>query len=252
MVRQAIDAMVQIGGCGVVVTADDGSPVGMLTETDIVRRVIATDRHPFATPVGSVMSAPVVAVDSRCAIDAAGRLMADRGIRHIGVTSGGRTVGWVSAQAVIRAGGVAPVRLRDAMNRTLATIDLRENVREAAERMLESSVGLLLVGGRRARPRLGGWRSAEQDDLAGLLTETDLVVRVLAADRYPYVAEAGEVMTSQFITIDVEAELAAAAEQLTRHDVRHVVVAAGQEVVGVLSIRDLLGAMFAPSSARPG
>lgn len=178
--------------------------------------------------------------------------MADRGIRHLAITRGGRTAGWVSAGAVVMANGVAPVRVRDTMNRQLATIHLRENVREAAERMLESSVGLLLVGGRRARPRLGGWRGAGQDDLAGLLTDTDLVVRVLGADRYPYVAEAGEVMTSQFITIDVEEELASAAEQLIRHDVRHLVVTAGQEVVGVLSIRDLLGATFAPSSAGSG
>lgn len=178
--------------------------------------------------------------------------MADRGIRHLAVTRGGRTAGWVSAGAVVMANGVAPVRVRDTMNRQLATIHLRENVREAAERMLKSSVGLLLVGGRRARPRLGGWRGAGQDDLAGLLTDTDLVVRVLGADRYPYVAEAGKVMTSQFITIDVEEELASAAEQLIRHDVRHLVVTAGQEVVGVLSIRDLLGATFAPSSAGSG
>ncbi|HET8759826.1 MAG TPA: CBS domain-containing protein [Nitrospiria bacterium] len=246
-VRRAIDVMVEAGADAAVVTEDDGSPVGLLTETDIVRRVIATDRHPFATPVEHVMSAPVVAVDAGCALDAAARLMADRGIRHLGVTRGGRAVGWVNAQAVVAAGGVAPVRVRDTMNRLLATIHLRENVREAAERMLESSVGLLLVGGRRARPRLGGWRGAGQDDLAGLLTETDLVVRVLGADRYPYVAEAGEVMTSQFITIDVEEELATAAEQLIRHDVRHLVVTAGQEVVGVLSIRDLLGATFVPS-----
>jgi CBS domain-containing protein len=252
LVRRAIDVMVEAGGGGVVVAGDDGSPLGILTETDVVRRVIAADRHPFATPVESVMSAPVVAVDAGCAIDAAGRLMADRGIRHLGVTRGDGAVEWVSASALVAAGGVAPVRVRETMNRVLATIHLRETVREAAERMLESSVGLLLVGGRRARPRLGGWRGAGQDDLAGLLTETDLVERVMAADRYPYVAEAGDAMTSEFITVDVEEALPAAAEQLTRHGVRHLVVTAGQEVVGVLSVRDLLGAMFAPSSASSG
>jgi CBS domain-containing protein len=252
LVRRAIDVMVESGRGAVVVTDHDGSAVGIVSEIDIVRRVIAADRHPFATPVETVMSSPVVVVDAGCSLDAAGRLMADRGIRHLGVRRGDGAVEWVSASALVAAGGVASVRVRETMNRVLATIHLRETVREAAERMLESSVGLLLVGGRRARPRLGGWRGAGNDDVAGLLTETDLVGRVMAADRYPYVAEAGDAMTSQFITVDVEEALPAAAEQLTRHGVRHLVVTAGQEVVGVLSIRDLLGAMFAPAQTSSG
>jgi signal-transduction protein with cAMP-binding, CBS, and nucleotidyltransferase domain len=246
LVRRAIQVMADAGTGGVVVAGDDGSPVGMVTETDVVRRVVAADRHPFATTVETVMSAPLVTVDPSCALDAAARLMADRGIRHLGVTRGGRAIEWVSAPAVVAAGGVAPVRVRDTMNRVLATIHLRETAREAAERMLELSVGLLLVGGRRARPRLGGWRAAGQDDLAGLLTEADLVDRVMAQDRYPYVAEAADIMASQFITVDVEEELSTAVAQLTRHRVRHLVVTTGQDVVGVLSIRDLLGSIFAP------
>ncbi|MFZ5876730.1 MAG: cyclic nucleotide-binding/CBS domain-containing protein [Nitrospirota bacterium] len=251
-VRRAIALMAEAGQGGVVVAGDDGTPLGMVTETDVVRRVVAADRHPFATTVENVMSAPVVTVDPSCPLDVAARLMADRGIRHLGVTRGDNPIEWVTAPALVAAGGVAPVRVRETMSRALATIHLRETAREAAERMLEWSVGLLLVGGRRARPRLGGWRGAGQDDLAGLLTETDLVDRVMALDRYPYVAEAGEVMASQFITVDVEEELPAAADQLTRHRVRHLVVTAGQEVVGVLSIRDLLGGVFAPEPSSHG
>ncbi|MFZ5863278.1 MAG: cyclic nucleotide-binding/CBS domain-containing protein [Nitrospirota bacterium] len=245
-VRRAIDSLVQTDVDMVVVAAEDGTPAGLLTDTDIVRRVIAADRHPFTTAVESVMSAPVAVVDPECSLDAAGRLMADRGIRHLGVRRGDGAIEWVSAAAMVAAGSVAAGRVRDIMSRNLATIHLRETAREAAERMADSSVGLLLVGGRRARARLGGWRGAGQDDLAGLLTETDLVVRVMGTDRYPYVAEAGEVMASRFITIDVEDELPAAVEQLTRHGVRHLVVTAGQEVVGVLSVRDLLGAISSP------
>jgi CBS domain-containing protein len=251
LVRRAIDLMAAAGTGGVVVSGEDGSPVGIVTETDVVRRVVAADRHPFATTVETVMSSPIVAVDAACAVDAAARLMADRGIRHLGVRRGG-AVAWVSAPALVGAGGVAPVRVRETMNRVLATIHVRETAREAAELMLELSVGLLLVGGRRARPRLGGWRGAGQDDLAGLLTEADLVARVMAVDRYPYVAEAGEIMASQFITVDAEEELSTAVAQLTRHRVRHLVVTAGQDVVGVLSIRDLLGSIFAPAPTGSG
>ncbi len=249
-VRRAIDLILEGGVDGVVVGNDDGSPVGVFTETDVVRRVIAVDRHPWVTTVESVMTEPVVSVEETCPLDVAGRLMADRGIRHLGMTRKDAFVGWVTARALIAAGGVASIPIREAMTKLLATIHFRETVREAADRMLEASIGLLLVGGRRARHRPGQLAGTGHDDLAGILTESDLVSRVMAVDRYPYVTSVGEVMTSSLVTVGPEESLGAAAELIVHQGVRHVVVTDGEEVVGVLSIRDLLGAIPAQDAAR--
>jgi CBS domain-containing protein len=236
----------------VVVAGDDGAPKGVLTETDVVRRVIAADRHPWATTVDTVMSTPITTADEACPIEAAGRLMADRGIRHLGVTREGRFIGWVTATSLIAAARVAPIPVRDAMAKLIATIHLRETVREAADRMLESAVGLLLVGGRRTRHRPGSLHGAGHDDLAGLVTESDLVRRVMAADRYPYVTAVGDVMTTRWVTASGDDPLAAVADILVRQNIRHVLVTEGVEVVGVMSIRDLLGAISAPDMAASG
>lgn len=239
--------MVRDGNGGVVAVNDDGTPAGVLTETDLVRRVIAADRHPWVTPVESVMSEPVVTIDDGCALDVAGRLMADRGIRHLGITREGRLAGWVTARNLIAAARIPTTRVRDAMTKLIATIHLQETVREAADRMLEASIGLLLVGGRRTRHRSGQWSGAGYDDLAGIVTEADLVNRVVAVDRYPYVTSVGDVMTPRPVTVPPDDSLTVAADLIVNRGIRHVLVADGSDVVGVVSIRDLL-----PVLADPG
>jgi CBS domain-containing protein len=246
--------IVQDGTGGVVAANDDGTPAGVLTETDVVRRVIAADRHPWVTTVESVMTEPVVTADDACTVEVAGRLMADRGLRHLGVTHEGRFSGWVTARSLIAAGVIPSIRVRDAMTKLMATIHLQETVREAADRMLEASIGLLLVGGRRTRHRSGQRTGAGYDDLAGIVTETDLVSRVMAVDRYPYVTSVGDVMTTRPVTVGPDDSLTAAAELIVNRGIRHVLVADGSEVVGVVSIRDLLPVVTDPGvpSREPG
>jgi CBS domain-containing protein len=218
----------------------------------VVRRVIAADRHPWVIMVESVMTEPMVSVDEGLPLDVAGRLMADRGIRHLGVTRKGRLAGWVTARSLIAASGVTSISVRSAMTKLLATIHLQETVREAANRMLEASIGLLLVGGRRTQHRPGQWSGAGHDDLAGILTESDLVSRVMAVDRYPYVTSVGDVMSPRPLTVDPDDSLTAAADLIVHRGVHHVVVTDGAEAVGVVSIRDLLPAIPAPGVSPQG
>jgi CBS domain-containing protein len=224
----------------------------MLTETDVVRRVIAADRHPWVTPVESVMTEPLVTLDGGSTVDVACRMMADRGLRHLGVTRDGRVTGWVTARSLVAAGSIPAVRVREAMTKLVATIHLQETAREAADRMLEATIGLLLVGGRRTRHRSGQWSGAGYDDLAGIVTEADLVGRVMAVDRYPYVTSIADIMTSRPVTVRPDDSLADAADLIAKRGIRHVLVADGAEVVGVLSIRDLLPVITdSGASAQP-
>lgn len=252
LVRRAADLVAAPGEGGVVVANEDGSPAGVVTEADLVRRVIAADRPPWATTVESVMSAPVVSVDEACPLDVAGRLMADRGIRHLRVTRAGRLAGWITARSLIGSSVLAPVPIREAMTKPLATIFLNETARVAADRMLDASIGALLVGGRRTRPRSGGWRGAAHNDLAGIVTEADLVRRVIGADRYPYVTAMGDVMATRLVTIDAAGLIAAAAEIMVRQGVRHLLVSEGAEIVGIVSVRDVLGSVRSPEMAATG
>jgi CBS domain-containing protein len=71
-----------IGG---VVVMDGGRVVGIFTERDVLRRVVAAGLDPAATTVADVMSAPVITCPPDMSIDDCAALMTTQGVRHIPV-----------------------------------------------------------------------------------------------------------------------------------------------------------------------
>jgi CBS domain-containing protein len=64
----------------------EGSLVGLLTGTDVLRRVVAPARDPGETPVGDVMTRTLISIDADRTVFEAYRLMHEYGVRHIVVT----------------------------------------------------------------------------------------------------------------------------------------------------------------------
>lgn len=68
---------------GALAVVDQGRLVGMFTERDVLRRVVAVDRSPATTTVSDVMTVEVVQCSPDCDLDEASRIMRDRRIRHL-------------------------------------------------------------------------------------------------------------------------------------------------------------------------
>ena len=74
---------------------------GILTDTDLVRRAMASDQDLKELTVDDVMTSPIRTIeDSRTAGDAQ-EMMGDLGVRHLGVTHGGEIVGVLSARDLL-------------------------------------------------------------------------------------------------------------------------------------------------------
>lgn len=100
-------------------------------------------------------------------------------------------------------------------------------VRTAAERMAAENVGALVV--------------LEGHKPVGILTDRDVVVRAIAKGYAPDVTEVRAVMTPNPICIDADAPLEGAMERMQFHRVRRlVVVNHAQEVVGIITLDDIL------------
>ena len=78
-------------GC-VVVLADDGAPVGMVTDRDLLLRVIATARDAASTSAEGIMSQPLVTVEAGAPLEHAIACMASHGVRRVPVVHEGRVV----------------------------------------------------------------------------------------------------------------------------------------------------------------
>jgi CBS domain-containing protein len=87
---------------GSVLVAASNRIVGIVTESDIVRKVISEERPYDRLPVETIMSAPVVGIEERRPITEAADLMHKHRTRHLGVTKGGALVGMVSVRDFLR------------------------------------------------------------------------------------------------------------------------------------------------------
>ncbi len=70
--------------------------VGILTESDIDRKVLAKGLDPKDTLISSVMTRSVFSVDRFTSVEKAGEFMRQKGIGHLAVTSEGHVVGVIS------------------------------------------------------------------------------------------------------------------------------------------------------------
>ncbi len=75
--------------------------IGILTDTDMVRRVVGTGVDTHTTRAEQIMSAPIVTIEGDKTVLDASDLMANTRIRHLGVTEGGKLVGMISVRDIL-------------------------------------------------------------------------------------------------------------------------------------------------------
>lgn len=76
-------------------------PIGIVTERDILYRVVAEHRSPFKTTLKEIMSSPLVTIDGSALVKAAVVLMRENAIRRIPVTKDGRVVGMLTLKSIV-------------------------------------------------------------------------------------------------------------------------------------------------------
>jgi len=75
--------------------------VGIVTDTDIVRRAVSTNKPLGKMTVEKIMTAPICTIEGSQTVDDAQDMMADLGVRHLGVTQEGEIIGVISVRDVL-------------------------------------------------------------------------------------------------------------------------------------------------------
>ena len=81
---------------GNVVVVEDGRPIGIVTDRDIVVRGLGAGRAPDATSLREISSMDLTTLGPRDDVDAAAKLMRDKAVRRLPVVDGDTVVGIVS------------------------------------------------------------------------------------------------------------------------------------------------------------
>ncbi len=71
-------------------------PIGILTERDLVKKIVAKATDPQAVKVGDVMSSPLVTISPEASLRDAASLMLKSGVKRLPVTSNERLVGIIT------------------------------------------------------------------------------------------------------------------------------------------------------------
>jgi len=95
-VREAAEDMKRLHrGCLVVISK--GMLVGILTERDLVQKVLAVGKNPEETLVSKIMSEPVITVKPETSLSDAAKIMVRNKIRRLPVMEGSKVVGMLTA-----------------------------------------------------------------------------------------------------------------------------------------------------------
>ena len=100
-VREAAKLMSE-KGVGCLIVLRDGEPVGILTERDILVRVVAEGKNPDAVEVGWVMSTPIIKGRPDMTLEEAAKFMTSKKIKKLPIFEGGKLVGIITLTDLVR------------------------------------------------------------------------------------------------------------------------------------------------------
>jgi CBS domain-containing protein len=120
--------------------------------------------------------------------------------------------------------------VKDVMSSPVVTLAEDETSNNVAHIMDENELGCVIVTNKAGKP-------------VGILTERDLVIRVLSKNLKPDAIKAKEIMTSPLVTIDPDATVSEAARRMSRLNIRRLGVTYKGNLVGLVSSKDILAVM---------
>ena len=119
---------------------------------------------------------------------------------------------------------------REIMTPDVTCIGEKENLAEAARKMADLDVGSLPICG-------------DDNRLKGMITDRDIVVKVLAKDRNPAEVSAGELAQGKPVTVGADDDAAEILRTMSEHKVRRLPVIDGHRLVGIVAIADVAKAL---------
>jgi len=91
-------------GC-ILVTSKEGKPLGIITESDFVNRVLAKNIQPNKLTAKEVMTSPLITIDPDETLSEAARRMSQLNVRRLGVMYKGNLIGIISSKDIL---GIMP------------------------------------------------------------------------------------------------------------------------------------------------
>jgi CBS domain-containing protein len=214
--------------CVIVVEGD--TVVGILTERDVLRSVAAGGRDPTKSKVARDVQS-VVSIAPDAPVLEAGAIMGSNGIKRLAVLDGEQLLGLVTQTDITR--GLVSLwpykEVADIMSTEVVAADAAATVAEAAGLMSSRRISCVVV--------------LRQQDAVGIMTEKDVLKRVVALHRDPGTTLVAEVMSHPIVALAPAHSILCASRMMDRMRLHRLVVKENRQVYGIVSQTDILDAV---------
>jgi CBS domain-containing protein len=117
------------------------------------------------------------------------------------------------------------VQVKEIMKTDVKTIGPGSNVQEAAEEMENHGIGCLVV--------------VKENRMVGIITERDILIRLVAEDLKASETKVSEIMTTSVVMIEPERDVTEAAEIMTENKIKKLPVIEDKRLVGIVTLVDI-------------
>jgi CBS domain-containing protein len=121
---------------------------------------------------------------------------------------------------------MAEKKIRDIMTKNIMTVTKTDPVAKAVQQMASHNISCVIV--------------VEKNHPIGIVTERDLVKRILGAKKNPAKVKAGQIMTGNLITISADSSLYEAMELIEGMHIRRLPVVDRTGIVGLVTLSDIV------------
>ncbi|MCW4017222.1 MAG: CBS domain-containing protein [Candidatus Bathyarchaeota archaeon] len=214
---------------GSLIVTKYGAHVGIVTERDLLTKVLASGKDPAEEKVEDAMSYPLVKISVAAKIKETAQMMIHKKGR-LAVFDAGDLVGIITASDLIRSLPEVPetaVKVEDFMSQPVVTANEKTPVIDVAKIMGKERIGSVIIS-RDGAP-------------FGIFTERDLLTEFLAKDKTLH-SEVGTAASTPIITVLEGTSVHVAAAAMSMKHIRRLPVEAADRIVGVITARDLVEA----------
>ncbi len=218
-------------GVSCVIVTENEQVTGILTDKDMLRGIATRDSDFRRLCIGDLMSRPVEVVTPQTSLMAAGKTMEAKGIKRLPVVDGEVLVG-IATQTDITRGlvSISPLTsVCDIMTKRVATVSTAATAEEAARAMSSSGISCVIA--------------MHRQSVAGIVTEKDLLRRVVALHKDPATTKVADVMSFPVVAIEATYSVLSAGKKMDRMRLHHLVVMGDNQVCGIVSQTDITRAV---------
>jgi len=213
---------------GSLVVAEKDTPTGIVTERDLLSKVIAVDKDPASVKVKHVMSTRLITVKTTDTIkEAAQTMIAQKG--RLIVLKKGRAAGIITASDLIKAFPKATEKMivNDIMTEKVEKVDRETTIDKVAKIMGKKRIGSVLVN--------------DSGKLFGIFTERDLLTKILARG-LSMELNVDEHASTPLVTLPSGISILKAALTMVTKHIRRLPITKDDEIIGIATARDLVEA----------